>query len=135
MAAIPCQAGRLLNRCPNLSQHSCQYCGRSFCPAHGYFVEADEAVCARRRCRTRHDDLVRHMAYVGRAEQLNRVGLCGREGCNRPHQFQCSLCRAAFCESHLSERRYPFSDGRSLLERWVSACAHCWDRRKIWQAR
>ncbi|MCL4230441.1 MAG: hypothetical protein KJ053_02570 [Dehalococcoidia bacterium] len=135
MAATPCRAGGRFSRCPDLSQHSCQYCGRGFCANHGYFVEADEAVCSRRHCRARHDDLVRHLLYLERAGQLNRVGLCGLEGCNRPHQFQCSLCRAHFCESHLAERRYPFSEGWSRVERWVSVCADCWNRRKVWQAR
>lgn len=135
MAAIPCHVGGWFSRCPNLSQHSCQYCGRNFCAGHSHFVQGHEAVCARKRCRAKHDDLVRHLAYLERAEQLNRVGLCGVEGCNRPHIFQCSLCRAHFCEAHLSERRYTFSEGWSRTDRPVSVCPDCWNRRKVWRGR
>ena len=135
MAAIRCQAGGTFSRCPNIAQHSCQYCGRQFCANHSTFVEGLEAVCSRKRCREKRDDMVHHLAYRDRAEQLNRVGLCGVVDCNTRHVFQCSLCKAQFCEAHLSRRRYSFGDGWSRSERWVSVCPRCWDRRKIWRGR
>jgi hypothetical protein len=135
MAAIPCQAGGWFSRCPNLPQHSCQYCGRQFCSDHSHFVEGHEAVCSRKRCREKRDDMARHLEYRTRADQLNRAGLCGVDGCNTRHVFQCSLCKAQFCEAHLSPRRYGFGDGWSRSERWVSVCPRCWDRRRVWRGR
>lgn len=135
MAAVPCQLGSLFSRCPNLSQHSCQYCGRGFCAGHSHFAEGHEAVCARKRCRAKHEDLARHLAYVKRAEQLNHAGLCGVEGCNTHHLLQCSLCKEHFCERHVSQRRYTFYEGWARADRWVSVCPECWQRRKIWRSR
>jgi hypothetical protein len=28
---------------------------------------------------------------------------------------------------------YPFHDGRIIIDKPASVCAHCWDRRKIWR--
>jgi len=135
MSAILCQVGCRFSRCPNPAEQSCQYCGRHFCARHSHFVEGHEAVCSRKRCRAKRDDMVRHLGFLARAEQLNRVGLCGIDGCNTRHVLQCSLCNAQFCEPHLASRHYSFGDGWSRTERWVSVCPRCWERRKVWRGR
>lgn len=92
-----------------------------------------EAVCSRPRCRAKRDDLVRHMEYRDRVTQRNQAGLCGVESCGPHPGFECSLCLGLFCEAHLSERMYPFRDGWTTLERRLSVCARCWERRKVWR--
>jgi hypothetical protein len=135
MAATLCQVGRIFARCTNVPEHSCQYCGRSFCAEHTHFVGGHEAVCARKACRLKYDDLDAHLRYRERVEQRNKAGLCGIEDCGPHPGFECSLCRGHFCGEHLRERMYPFSDGYTTVERPVSICARCWERRKVWRPR
>lgn len=135
MAAQLCQLGGRFSRCPNPPLHSCQYCGRDFCGLHTHHVEAHEAVCARKACRLKHDDLREHLSYRERVSQRNRAGLCGVEECGPHPGYECSLCHGHFCGLHLSERLYPFQDGWLTVERPVSICARCWERRKIWRSR
>ena len=133
MAAALCELGGRFSRCLNPPGHSCQYCGRSFCDAHTHFVEGHEAVCSRKRCREKKVDMDLHLAYRARVTQRNRAGLCGEETCGPRPVFECSLCRGLFCEAHVSDRMYPFHDGRVIIDKPASVCAHCWDRRKIWR--
>jgi hypothetical protein len=133
VAATVCLAGGRFSRCHNLAEHVCQYCGRPFCADHAHFVEGHEAVCTRKRCRLKRDDMAEHLAYRERVRQRNSAGLCGVEGCGPHPSFECSLCQGLFCGAHVSERLYPFSDGWSTVERPVSVCQRCWQRRKIWR--
>lgn len=132
-AAALCQVGRIFARCENAPEHTCQYCGRAFCADHRHYVSGHEAVCNRKTCARKHDDLEAHLQYRDRVEQRNRVGLCGVEDCGPHPGFECSLCRGHFCAAHLRERLYPFSDGYTTIDRPVSVCANCWARRKIWR--
>lgn len=130
-----CRVGGRFSRCQNDARYSCQYCGREFCEAHAHHVEGIDAVCSRKRCRAKHADMAEHDAYRERVAERNHVGLCGVEECGPHPAFECSLCRGLFCANHLSERMYPFSDGWVSIDRPVSLCAHCWERRKIWRGR
>lgn len=134
-SARGCQLGGRFSRCTYPPAHSCQYCGRDFCESHTYHVEAHDAVCARKQCIAKHDDLVAHLEYKGRVSERNRVGLCGVEECGPHPTFECSLCRGHFCALHLTERMYPFSEGYVSIDRPASLCARCWQRRKIWRKR
>lgn len=133
--AVHCQVGGRFSRCHNESVNSCQYCGRDFCAEHAHYVEGHEAVCSRKACRDKRDDLAVHLAYRERVTQRNNVGLCGIEDCGPHPGFQCSLCQGHFCDNHLSQRTYTFFDGWSSVQRWVSVCPRCWERRKIWARR
>lgn len=130
-----CQVGSRFSRCRNRAEHACQYCGRWFCTLHTHHLEDHDAVCARKRCSAKHDDLQIHTAYKKRVFERNQVGLCGAEECGPHPGFQCSLCQGHFCGLHLSERMYPFSEGWVSIDRPVSICQPCWDRRKIWRRR
>jgi hypothetical protein len=132
MATALCQLGKRFSRCTNASIQSCQYCGRYFCRDHCHYLEGHEAVCSRKACRAKREDLAAHLVYRERVEQRNRAGLCGVEECGPHPGFQCSLCQGMFCEVHLSARTYTFHTGRSSVQRWVSVCPRCWERRKIW---
>jgi hypothetical protein len=134
MAEAICQVGGRFSRCHNRAENQCQYCGRAFCPDHSYFVEDHEAVCTRKACAHKRDDLAKHLVYRRRVEQRNHAGLCGVEDCGPHPGFECSLCKGYFCGDHLSERMYPFKMGMTTIDRPVSICAACWDRRKIWRA-
>ena len=136
MAGAACQLGGRFSRCTEAPQHRCQYCGRHFCARHSHYVEGYEAVCSRKRCVRKQEDLVVHLEYKRRVTSQNRSAICGEEGCRavRP-AFQCSLCHGHFCPDHLRERMYRFSEGWVGIDRPVSICRHCWARRKIWRGR
>ncbi|MBN9491827.1 hypothetical protein J0H33_00565 [bacterium] len=134
MAHPTCQVGGRFSRCHGAAQYDCQYCGRAFCAEHAYFVEGHEAVCSRKSCATKRDDLAQHLEYRRGVERRNNAGLCGIDGCGPHPGFECSLCRGLFCGDHLTERMYPFRMGMATIDRPVSICAACWDRRKIWRA-
>ena len=132
-AVATCQVGGPFSRCANPSVNSCQYCARKFCERHTYVLEAIEAVCTRRRCRNKHDDLQAHMAYRDRVRQRNHAGLCGEEDCGPHPGHECSLCNGVFCDRHVRERNYPLRDGSVIIDRPVSVCGWCWQRRKVWR--
>lgn len=134
MAHATCQVGGRFSRCHNAAQNDCQYCGRAFCAGHAYYVENHEAVCCRKACMLKRDDLAEHLIYRERVEQRNHAGLCGIEDCGPHPGFECSLCKGLFCGDHLSERLYPFKMGMATIDRPVSVCARCWARRKIWKS-
>lgn len=128
-----CRLGGRFSRCPNSPVNSCQYCGRDFCADHAYYLEGHEAVCTRKRCKAKHDDLRRHLQYRQRVQQRNAAGLCGEERCGPHPVYECSLCNGLFCEEHVRVRMYPFRDGRVVIERPASLCEWCWQRRKVWR--
>lgn len=130
-----CEIGGRFSRCKNAGTHVCQYCGRDFCADHALQVEAHEAICNRKTCARKRDDLAVHLVYRGRVGERNQVGLCGVEGCGPHPSFQCSLCKGYFCDAHLGERMYPTFDGYARVDRRVSTCPRCWERRKIWRSR
>jgi hypothetical protein len=133
VTARTCQVGGRFSRCENAAEHACQYCGRRFCAAHSYHVEGHEAVCTRKACRLKRDDMAEHLAYRQRVGQRNRAALCGVETCGPHPRFECSLCQGHFCAAHLSDRLYPMRDGWTTVERRLSVCERCWQRRKIWR--
>jgi hypothetical protein len=130
-----CQVGGRFSRCANQASETCQYCGRAFCAAHTGFTEDHEAVCSRKPCVAKRRDLDAHLAYRTRVLQRNRAGLCGIDACDPHPPFECSLCQGRFCGRHLTERLYPFRTGMVSVDRPVSICAHCWERRGIWRSR
>ena len=132
-----CQLGRRFSRCRRPSSHTCQYCARNFCDLHTYLVEGHEAVCSRKECAAKQADMVAHEAYRKAAFGRNSARLCGEPDCTStpPAMFECSLCRGHFCADHVHDRLYWTPDGLSRNERTLSLCAHCWERRKIWQKR
>jgi hypothetical protein len=135
MAAAACELGGRFSRCPNAPLEVCVYCGRRFCGEHTHVVDGHEAVCARKRCVLKRDDLMAHQTYRTRVGQRNSAGLCGVEECGPHPGFECSLCRGHYCSVHLRERMYPFHEGWVTIERPVSVCDRCWQRRKIWRGR
>ena len=134
MSEGQCQLGGRFRRCPIRASGTCQYCGRSFCGEHSHFAEGFEAVCTRKSCAAKQDDVQAHRLYVEDAVRLNRAGLCGLEGCNERRAFECSKCLGFYCPAHLSDQMYP-ATSRLEAPRRASVCPHCWDRRKIWSRR
>ncbi len=133
VATNACGAGGRFRPCRAIVVNTCQYCGRGFCTPHAYVLEGFEAVCMRKRCRLKHDDLQLHLAYKARVTARNGAGLCGIPDCGPHPRTECSLCRGHFCDAHISERMYPFREGRLIIEKPASICAWCWQRRKIWR--
>lgn len=133
MAEARCSVGRAFARCPHVALDSCQYCGRPFCAAHTFLREGHDAVCTRKRCRVKHEDLARHLEYREATRVRNRAGLCGIDGCGPHPKLQCSLCEGHFCDTHVRERNYPVREGSVIIDRPMSVCEWCWRRRKIWR--
>lgn len=133
MAPSVCQLGGRFSHCSRPAVDTCQYCGKPFCDAHTYVLEGLDAVCTHKHCVAKLDDVRVHLQYRSRVFERNRAGLCGCESCGPHPSFECSLCTGSFCDSHIQERRYPFREGRIVLERPASVCDWCWNRRKIWR--
>lgn len=133
MAIAQCQVGGRFARCHQPAAEVCQYCGRPFCSGHAFYIEGHDAVCMRKGCRRKQEDLTRHEEYRERVRQRNAAGLCGVEECGPHPGLECSLCEGLFCEKHVSNRHYPFREGRIVVDRPVSVCGSCWQRRKIWR--
>ncbi len=131
MVAERCELGGRFRRCSNPPADTCQYCGRSICRDHAYFLEGYDAVCKRPVCTAKHDELPSHQEYVRGVLLRNREGLCGLDGCTRPLSYDCSKCRGRFCLGHLSDELYPAANSNEGPQMAV-VCAHCWERRKIW---
>lgn len=130
-----CQIGGRFSRCHSAAVNVCQYCGRHFCGIHTHHAEGLDAVCAREKCQAKFQDLLAHNEYTSRVNQRNHAGLCGMEDCGPHPRFECSLCHGHFCSRHLMERMYPFNEGLVSIDRPVSICQRCWERRKIWRRR
>ncbi|MBI2767308.1 MAG: hypothetical protein HYX53_15535 [Chloroflexi bacterium] len=131
--AEQCKVGGRFSRCPNEAVNTCQYCGRAFCAAHAIVNAKVEAVCARKPCKRKYDDLVLHLEYRERTAQRNHAGLCGVESCGPHPRAECSLCEGLFCEQHLSPRLYPLRMGTVVIDQPMSVCDWCWRRRKVWR--
>jgi len=121
------------SHCEKPALDECQYCGKPFCEEHRYLIEGLDAVCNNKRCVAKHEDLARHAEYRARVRQRNGAGLCGVEDCGPHPVFECSLCEGLFCDKHVAERRYPYREGRVMVERPASVCDWCWQRRKLWR--
>ena len=63
MAPRMCQLGGRFSRCRNEALQTCQYCGRSFCHTHSYYQKDHEAVCSRKKCRIKIEDMLAHTEY------------------------------------------------------------------------
>ncbi len=136
MASGKCKLGGRLRPCKQRAEHTCQYCARDFCHDHSYYVEGYEAVCTRKPCVTKHDDLQRHLGYKEEVLRRNKAGLCAEPDCEATNPaFQCSFCRGHFCPEHIQERNYAMQEGWVKVDKQVSLCAWCWGRRKVWQKR
>lgn len=133
MIGGPCGAGGRFSRCSDVAIDTCQYCGRGFCALHTEYREGIDAVCTRKVCAAKIRDLLSHNVYKDAIARRNRAGFCGIEGCTPHPPHECSLCRGLFCRDHLQPRMYPFFNGYSTVDRPVSVCAHCWERRKLWR--
>ena len=118
--------------CKDEAVGTCQYCGRSFCLAHGLTSDDGQQICSRRVCRAKIADLARHLHYKEGVRRRNGSGYCGSEGCQADAWGQCSRCQGVFCDSHLHHRTQTVRiDGR-LGRQPASLCAHCWQRQGLW---
>ena len=104
------------------------------CEEHAYVLEGYDAVCVRRACTAKHDDLPGHHEYVRGVRLRNRDGFCGFESCSYSPSFDCSKCGGRFCLRCLSDELYPSAHPGQDAEMAI-VCAHCWDRRTIWSKR
>ena len=131
MAEERCALGGRFRRCRRPPRDTCQYCARPICQDHAYVLEGYDAVCTRPPCRAKHDELPGHHEYLRRVRLRNRDSLCGFEGCEFKHTFDCTKCGGRFCLRHLSDELYPSVGSREPAAMAI-VCAHCWERRTVW---
>ncbi len=133
-AAASCQLKRnALLGCGKPRAGTCQYCGRSFCAAHGDLLDDGQEICARPRCQAKKSDLSAHEAYRAAVFEKNRAGRCGEAPCEELYQGTCSKCVGFFCEAHTHERPHHVIQRGQRTARMGSLCAHCWGRRDLWE--
>lgn len=133
VAASTCEMkSGLFGGCRGAAVAVCQYCGRSFCEAHGVRLEDGQEICARKRCQEKRSDLARHLAYKEAVAERNRQGLCGVAECHTRYGGQCSKCHGFYCLRHLQERQELVRKGMTTVARPASMCDHCWKRRPLW---
>jgi hypothetical protein len=136
MAMSTCEIGGRFRHCKQPAEHTCQYCGKSFCAVHAHRVEGYEAICAREACVAKDEDLKRHLEYREASTRRNRAGHCAEADCTNLHPgMTCSMCQGLFCPTHVSSRMYPVREGYVTINRPRSVCTWCWERRRVWRKR
>jgi len=127
-----CETKRFLRFCRRPAVAVCQYCGRSFCDAHGGRQADGQEICSRDRCQQKKADLVRHLAYREAVAERNRERRCGEPNCRSGGGGQCSKCNGLFCLAHLQQEDLEERQGYSRVVRRASLCRHCRQRRGLW---
>ena len=125
-------SGFLRRGCNREAASDCVYCGRPFCAEHGERGENYTDVCAGKRCREKLRDMRAHAQWRERASASNRVSVCAIEGCAERQRHQCSRCRLLFCPEHVRNREVPDNSIQPALKVLAVVCAHCRERRKVW---
>jgi hypothetical protein len=129
-----CQLKRnALMGCGRPAAGVCVYCGRGFCSNHGDLLADAAEVCARPQCQAKQADLARHEGYRSAVFARNRRGRCGEEACEELYEGQCSKCMGFFCPAHTAERPHHVIQHGQRVPRMGALCAHCWDRRDVWE--
>ena len=121
-----CQVKGMLTSCGAPATALCVYCGRSFCLKHGEVMEDGYEVCSRKLCVEKKLELREHVTYKGAVLERNRRRLCGAEVCQVELQVQCNRCRGYFCLTHTQ----PWLE--TVTEKPERTCAHCLQRRPLW---
>lgn len=132
MPSRTCRHGAIWSRCGREPISSCVYCGRAFCDLHGRKGVQGLDVCDRPRCEAKIEDLSSHSAYLEAVDLRNKVGICGAAQCQSRYEASCSSCQRFFCDEHVRPREDAAGIGDT---RYISACDHCWARRKLWRRR
>jgi hypothetical protein len=125
--------GLMRRACGRASVTSCVYCGEPFCETHGVRGEDYQDVCHRRACATKLHDLELHLAWRAQVIHSNRVSVCAEFECGERMRHACSQCRLLFCEVHV--REHDVKDMRTVPPQKIRVlvCAHCIERRKVWE--
>jgi hypothetical protein len=125
-ARAGCQIKGVLTACGATATAQCVYCGRNFCAKHGEVMDDGYEVCTRKPCITKKQDLIVHLAYKEGVLQRNLQRYCGLEICETEIQVQCNRCKGYFCLVHTR----PWLE--TVTEKPERTCAHCLERRPIW---
>lgn len=132
MSKRTCRHGPIWSHCGRQAISQCVFCGQAFCDAHGRRGVDGLDVCQRSRCVSKVSDLDSHRQYLEVVDAQNRVGLCGLSGCEDRYSASCSSCQRFYCPEHV----LPREDVAAISgERYIAACDHCWERRKLWRRR
>jgi predicted nucleic acid binding AN1-type Zn finger protein len=121
-----CQIKGVLTNCGAAATAQCVYCGRTFCPKHGEVMDDGYEVCTRKSCITKKQDLTVHLSYKETVLLRNLQRSCGIEVCGAEIQVQCNRCKGYFCLGHTQ----PWLE--TVTEKPERTCAHCLERRPIW---
>lgn len=128
-----CQVKSRLRACGKPGIAVCQYCGRSFCSAHGDRLDDAQEVCVRATCQAKKADVERFAVYKREVAERNGQRLCGEPDCASAPTGQCSKCQGLFCLGHLSEREIDQWQSGSMVRVRGVLCPHCVKRRGLWE--
>jgi hypothetical protein len=112
---------------------SCVYCGEPFCANHGDRGPDFQDVCHRRPCSAKKEDLEVHVQWRRQVSAANNVSMCAQPECAERMRHSCSQCRLLFCDEHVHERDLKDSRVQPARKVRLLVCAHCFERRKIWE--
>lgn len=126
-----CELKRRFRVCGARANGLCQYCGRAFCPEHGWRLDDGQEICSRSVCRRKKEDLEQHFAYKEAVGKRNQRQLCGSDCEERP-AGECSKCGGLYCYRHLEERELEQRRGSTVVRVRGSLCRHCNKRRRLW---
>jgi hypothetical protein len=110
----------------------CQYCGRSFCAAHGERLDDGQEICGRSTCQWKKADLERHFLYRDAVAERNGGRRCGAPDCAEAPGAQCSKCKGLFCIRHLTEEDIEERRAQGVVRVRGTLCGHCRRRRGLW---
>lgn len=125
-AGATCQIKGMLASCGATATAQCVYCARTFCPKHGEIDDDGYEVCSRKPCILKKKDLQVHLVYKSVVLERNLTRACGIEVCVTEIQVQCNRCKGYFCTSHTR----PWLE--TVTDKPERTCAHCLQRRPIW---
>jgi hypothetical protein len=130
-----CQIKGRFRACGKPGIAVCQYCGRSFCEAHGTRLDDEQEICVRETCQAKKADVERFAVYKTEVVARNEQRLCGDPACALAPGGQCSKCQGLFCLDHLSEREIDQWQGGQMARVRGVLCPHCLRRRSLWERR
>jgi hypothetical protein len=130
-----CELRRGLGACGSPVVAVCQYCGSSFCEAHGVRLPDGQEVCSRSTCDKKRRDMLAFEEYKAAAGERNTAGSCGQPGCSLRPTSECAKCHAGFCDPHLRHREIEEYRAGRTTPRLASLCRFCDKRRGLWKKR
>ena len=110
----------------------CVYCGHSYCVDHGDRGKDYLEVCTRSACRAKVRDMQAHHKWKQRVALSNHRDICAQDECRLAMEHECGRCLLRFCAAHVKQGTIVDRSSRPPRRSLTLLCAHCLDRRRLW---